>query len=296
MKNRAYPLLIVVLLAGLYASACTDRTPGSAKGNDSSGGALKPMPASSARQALEQLDRSAAGNPGEVKFLTALRTGSPGFESYAAFVKEQKIFIDLARMVNDLVPLKKDLIVLFKPYGKPTAFYSPDTDDITISGELIDLLDQYYAGPETERAQSIRGALYFIFLHELGHALIQRLDFPFTGREEDVADQFAVMLLLQQGEDGERAVLSGAQFFYDLARERDKSGQPLQFWDEHSLEMQRFYNVVCWIYGANPFRYVGLVSGRFLPAERAARAGDEFQKMHRNWKRLLDPLLKHPLN
>lgn len=294
MKKLAAPLLVAVILSGLFASACTDRTPASAKSKDSSGGALKPMPASPARQALEQLDRPASGNSGEVRFLTALRTGSPGFESYAAFVKEQKIFIGLAEMVNDLIPLQKDLIVFFKPYGGPTAFYSPDTDDITISGELIDLLDQHYAGPEPERVASIRGAVYFIFLHELGHALIQRLDFPFTGREEDVADQFAVMLLLQQGEDGERAVLSGAQFFYDLAQ--DRSGQPLQFWDEHSLEIQRFYNVACWIYGADPFRYVGLVSSRILPAERAARAGDEFQKMHRNWKRLLDPLLKHPLN
>jgi hypothetical protein len=294
MKNRACTLLVAVLLAGLFASACADPSHGSAKSNDSSGSPLKPMPVSSARQALKPLDRSATGNPGEVKFLTAFRTGSPGFESYAAFVKEQKIFIDLADMVNDLVPLKKDLLVLFKPCGEPTAFYSPDTDDITISGELIDFLDQQYAGPETDRVESIRGALYFIFLHELGHALIQRLDFPFTGREEDVADQFAVMLLLQQGQDGERAVLSGAQFFYDLAQV--KAGQPLQFWDEHSHEMQRFYNVACWIYGANPFRYAGLVSSQILPAARAARAGDEFKKMHRNWKRLLDPLLKHALN
>ena len=294
MKNRPRPLLVALLLTGLFASACTDRAPGSAKSNDPSGGPLKPMPASSARQALEQLDRPATGNSGEVKFLTQLRTGSPGFESYAAFVKEQKIFLDLADMVNDLVPLKKDLLVLFEPCGEPTAFYSPDKDNITISGELIDYLDLRYAGLETERTESIRGAIYFIFLHELGHALIQRLDFPFTGREEDVADQFAVILLLQQGEDGERAVLSGAQFFYDLAQ--DRAGQPLQFWDEHSLEMQRFYNVACWIYGANPFRYAGLVSSQILPAERAARAGDEFQKMRRNWKRLLDPLLKHPLN
>lgn len=294
MKNRAPLLIVAVLLIGLFASACADRTPGSAKRNGSSGGPLRPMPTPSARQALEPLDRSASANPGEVQFLTALRTGSPGFESHAAFVKEQKIFIDLADMVNDLVPLKMDLRVLFKPCGEPTAFYSPDTDDITISGELIDFLDQHYAGPETERAESIRGAVYFVFLHELGHALIQRLDFPFTGREEDVADQFAVLLLLQQGEDGERAVLSGAQFFYDLAQ--DKAGQPLPFWDEHALEIQRFYNVACWIYGAYPFRYAGLVSSQILPAERAARAGDEFQKMHRNWKRLLDPLLKHPLN
>ena len=293
MKKYSFPLLAAFLATGFLASACTDRTPGSAKSDDSSGGGLKPMPASSARQSLEDLDRSASGKPGEVKFLTALRSGNPGFESYAAFVKEQKIFADLAEMVNDLVPLKKDLIVLFQPCGELTAYYRPDKDNITISGELIDFLDQHYAGPEEDRVAAIRGAVFFTFLHELGHALIQRLDFPFTGREEDVADQFAFMLLLQHGTDGEMAVLFGAQFFYDLAQEN--AGAPPILWDEHPLEMQRFYNIACWIYGSDPERFGGLVSNRILPAERAVRAEDEFQKMHRNWKRLLDPLLNRPL-
>jgi hypothetical protein len=294
MKKFAHLLFVGILLAASLATACKDRVPASAKDSDVSGGGLKPMPASAAREALEDLDRSASGKLGEVKFLTAIRSGNPGFEAYAAFVKEQKIFLDLADLVNDLVPLKKDLIVLFKPCGEMTAYYRPAEDDITISGELIDFLNQKYAGPEEDRVEAIRGAVYFTFLHELGHALIQRLDFPFTGREEDAADQFAFLLLRQQGADGEKAAIYGAQFFYDLAQER--AGEPLMLWDEHPLEMQRFYNIACWIYGSDPERYAGLVSSRILPAERAARAVDEFQKMHRNWKRLLDPMLNRPLN
>ena len=52
------------------------------------------------------------------------------------------------------------------------------------------------AGRPAERDDYVSGVLSFVFLHELGHALIHELALPITGREEDVADQLAVASLL----------------------------------------------------------------------------------------------------
>ena len=84
---------------------------------------------------------------------------------------------------------------------------------------------------------------------------------------------------------------AGAAFFLSLANTPGK--KPVS-WDEHSLDAQRFYNISCWLYGASPFRYVNLVAQGLLPAERAARCGDELNDLRRGWKQIAEPKLKRP--
>lgn len=233
---------------------------------------------------------------GQVKVLYAL-AGGPEYQQYSKFVREQQVFTSITRTVNDLVRLKEDLFVEFRQCGKPDAYYSPKDSRITVCYEIVALLDQAFAGQSSVKDQiaSVRGAMFFLFLHELGHALIDRLDLPATGKEEDSVDQFATLLLLEQGEEGERAVLAGAAFFLALAEEAARTGHKPPLWDEHSLNAQRFFNISCWLFGASPFHSVNLVAKGLLPAERAARCGDEYQRMHKAWKALLDPKLSRPL-
>src|SRR5262249_45097062 len=40
----------------------------------------------------------------------------------------------------------------------------------------------------------ISGNMFFVLLHELGHAAMQELGMPVLGREEDQADNFAIMV------------------------------------------------------------------------------------------------------
>ena len=55
---------------------------------------------------------------------------------------------------------------------------------------------------EERIALHISGGTLGIFFHELGHGLIDMLQLPVTGREEDVVDEFATMLLLYAREEG----------------------------------------------------------------------------------------------
>lgn len=228
-------------------------------------------------------------------FIQSITLNKPAdYEPYLRFVTDEKLFQEAVDTVNGLVSLPRDVLVTFRDCGEPQAFYDPKSGSITFCYELVKLFDQTYtklAKTPEDAKRLIRGAVFFVFFHEFGHALIHELELPATGREEDAVDQFATLLLLEQGERGEQAALAGATFFLALS---EQPGAKPVFWDEHSLDAQRFYNISCWLYGASPFHHVNLVAAGLLPAARAARCGDEFSNLRRSWKGIAEPKFKRP--
>ncbi|MBE2253076.1 MAG: hypothetical protein IAE78_26320 [Myxococcus sp.] len=228
-------------------------------------------------------------------FVHSLPVNKPAdYAAYLRFVTDEKLLQQAVDTVNELAALPRDVVVTFRDCGEPQAFYEPKSGGITFCYELVKLFDQLYtkqAKSPGEAKELIRGAVFFVFFHEFGHALVHELGLPITGREEDAVDQFATLLLLEQGEQGEAAALSGAAFFLALAQLPGK--KPI-FWDQHSLDAQRFYNIGCWLYGASPFRQVNLVAQGLLPAPRAAGCGDEFTQLRSSWKTIAEPKLKRP--
>jgi len=57
------------------------------------------------------------------------------------------------------------------------------------------------------------------------------------------------------------------------------------------MDGQRFYNILCWIFGHNPDKYMGLVNNP-LPERRAVRCPQEYTKLATAWLTLLKPYLK----
>lgn len=132
-----------------------------------------------------------------------------------------------------------------------------------------------------------QNALTFYTLHEIGHALIDIFMLPITGREEDVADQMATFLLIG-GKDG--MILDAAESFYtDLSTIQVED---LPFEDEHSLDPQRFYNILCWTYGSDTKNYQYLVDDKLLPIERAEVCENEFITLNNSFITLLGKNLK----
>jgi len=179
------------------------------------------------------------------------------------------------------------------------AFYQPSTHSISICDEWIERLGETFDEQDANYEHLIVSAAAFTFAHEAGHALIDQLELGATGREEDVADQYAVYLLV--GTDaGAEQVLSGATAFglfaeqsaveRKRATERGEEPKEIVNWDSHSLDDQRFYNIICWAYGSDPERF-GIVR-RFLPADRAAGCKNEYEKMVRAFDGLLESHLR----
>ena len=88
---------------------------------------------------------------------------------------------------------------------------------------------------------------------------VRHITCTFFGNGEDAADHFSVYIMLQFGKDQSRAVILGAAYSYKKYLQNSEVTAPLAaFSDVHAPPAQRFYNMVCLAYGADPVLFVGI--------------------------------------
>ncbi|MDT3687381.1 MAG: DUF4344 domain-containing metallopeptidase [Pseudorhodoplanes sp.] len=143
-----------------------------------------------------------------------------------------------------------------------------------------------------------------VFLHEVGHAVLEDLDIPFFGREEDAADYFASYLLLQFSKSDARRLILGTSFLGDAesmerhmsAGEREMRSMKMQMVaDPHSLPGQRYFNRLCMAYGADPALFADAISVGGLPEIRAKHCRYEYQANAHAFKSLIAPYIDEEL-
>lgn len=61
------------------------------------------------------------------------------------------------------------------------------------------------------------------------------------------------------------------------------------FADEHSLSEQRYFNLLCMMYGHDPRTYDWVLEKGLLPEARARRCQGESDKIFKAWGALLSP-------
>jgi hypothetical protein len=105
-------------------------------------------------------------------------------------------------------------------------------------------------------------------------------------------DQLSTLTLLEGGDEGINAAMSGARWFALQNQHAQRTGKRMPFWDEHSLSGQRFYNVACLIFGSNPRKYNAMVRNGYLPKRRAMRCATEYKNAKTAWETLLKPHMR----
>lgn len=206
-------------------------------------------------------------------------------------LRQEQIIEARADALNEVLALPFDIAIAYGECGEANAFYDPEQRAIVICYEYLNLLFQVLASvspSQEELERNVDGAELFTFYHELAHALIHALSLPTVGREEDAADQLATYVLAELGDEGEEHLVRAANAFYLLPERASRSA----YADEHSLGKQRYFNVLCWVYGHAPDRNSTLVSPRLLPAQRAEKCPSEYQQMKKAWDILLAHYLK----
>lgn len=137
------------------------------------------------------------------------------------------------------------------------------------------------------------GNTLFVMAHEMGHGLINEMNMPVLGREEDAADSFAVVTALKMGSEFSERVLIEAAKGWVLSSKRDKKqGNALAFYDEHGLDLQRAYNVVCFMVGSDPKKYKALATDTKLPEQRQTSCAYEWKNTAWSWDEMLKPHLR----
>jgi hypothetical protein len=141
--------------------------------------------------------------------------------------------------------------------------------------------------------QFITGNMLFVLLHELGHTAVDEFGLYVLGREEDAADSFAVVRLLALGSAfSHRMLVEAAKgWFYSDRRDR-RDGEPLVFYDEHGLDRQRAYQIICLMVGSNPREFKDLADETKLPEDRQESCQRDFAEALKSWQVALEPHLR----
>jgi hypothetical protein len=141
----------------------------------------------------------------------------------------------------------------------------------------------------------VTGNLLFVLGHESGHALISELGIPVIGREEDGADSFSTLMALKSGNAyADRVLINAATgWFYNERRNRQDHVRTA-FYDEHGIDLQRAYNIVCLMVGSDPERFGKLAEQTGIPEERQATCQGDYSNASWSWDKVLEPHRRKP--
>ena len=134
------------------------------------------------------------------------------------------------------------------------------------------------------------GQFFYVFAHEMGHAVFDVFRVPIFGRAEDAADQFATYIILQFGKDQARRLIGGAAYAYHMYVQNPQVIAPIAaFSDVHGAPAQRFFNLICLAYGANPTVFADVVDKGYLPKDRARDCRGEYNQAALAFEDLIEP-------
>lgn len=167
-----------------------------------------------------------------------------------------------------------------------------------INAAIADLKDdpRYQGLTDEQRRDNVEfvaGNMIFATIHEVGHMLIAEMGLPVLGREEDAADAFAVVtgLKLNTGLSDRVLAQSARGWFLSDKRNQDQ-GIKTVFYDEHGLDRQRAYNIVCLMVGGNPDKFSNLADLTQMPQERQGTCQGDFSNASWSWNKVLEPHIR----
>ena len=217
---------------------------------------------------------------------------NPAHQHLYERVKERRVLEKLQEIFG---PFRLPVDLTFKTVGcdgKSNAWYQHPT--ITLCYEYLDDILKSIPKETTPAGvtpmDALDGQFFYVVAHEFGHAVFDLLDIPSFGRSEDVADQFSTYIMLQFGKDEARRLVSGAAYSYRNFVQSSASIVPLQAYsDLHGLPAQRFFNLLCMAYGADPILFADVVEKKYLPKERAADCNREYHQVAYAFQQLIHP-------
>jgi hypothetical protein len=220
-------------------------------------------------------------------------SNNPEQQKYIDGIRSSRLAERMANLVSGSLMMKSDIGVGFESCGQVNAFFNPQRRVIVICTEFIDMMaktafnDKEFMMklPREQFGKVIDGLIWGIFFHELAHAIIHTNNVPVTGREEDVADQFAVWYAVNFVDLSQTPIVMPTIWFWSrLAKERDIPSMTEQerrsfMSNEHSLDEQRIYNMACWVLGTGSEGGAKTAQFAGLPNERAQRCPGEYAQV-----------------
>lgn len=178
-------------------------------------------------------------------------------------------------------------------------FYNPEDNSITLPYGFAALIFELESKSNPEESEyeigeRIGAVNSFIFAHEFGHALIANYELPVLGKEEDAADAISTMVLLTVP-NGAEYTASAAAFWADFSS-RQEPPALVEFADQHSLDLQRAFDILCWIAGSSEKSYEEVAELEALPPSRLETCPSEYEQLAKSFTTEVQPHLRHKIN
>jgi len=147
------------------------------------------------------------------------------------------------------------------------------------------------AGPEEAVSAFVLNNSVYVLYHEIGHLFVGEFDIPILGKEEDAADNVATLLLLEaETEEADSALIDSADgwFLSDAASEAE-TYDDAEFYDTHSLDVQRAFQIVCLMVGSNAEIFGEVATEIGMEPERQDSCEADYVQTALSWGAVLEP-------
>ncbi|WIY53825.1 DUF4344 domain-containing metallopeptidase [Devosia sp. YIM 151766] len=145
---------------------------------------------------------------------------------------------------------------------------------------------------KVQRAEGLRFAVnnsLFTLYHEVAHLLVDKLNLPVLGREEDAADNIATWILLQKGtpdanqtlEDAAKGWMLSSFAYGDIFNDDDYAAG-------YSPDRHRSMQIVCMMVGADGAAFRPVANSYAMQAERQRSCHFDYEAIDRSIRALLD--------
>lgn len=221
----------------------------------------------------------------------------PELNNIAHYLKDHDMLRKIVVAMNQNIKIPTDVHIITTTTNMGT-YYNRDTKTIYLDYELMSIIlalyDKYYPkATEANRWHYFNNVTRFLLYHELGHAVIDIYHLPVLGQEEDAADALGAIIALNYLNRGYHVLLDSADFFNLMTKTVDT--QKTDYWNEHALNKQRYYRLLCYAYGKYPkqvneklHEYYRTDLDDFIK-ERSEYCMDEYSTTYNDWMGFLSP-------
>jgi hypothetical protein len=236
--------------------------------------------------------------PGRIKIQYAA-PNSPDLQEIYGRAKDRR-YLEKVQEILSPLRLPEPLTVKTAECGMLNAWYRREDSGptVTICYELLKHISQSLPKQTTPSGitptDAAAGQALWLVLHEVGHAAFDIFNVPLFGHEEDAADNFADYIMLQFGKDQARPLIGGAAWAW-RAYVADYRTNPVireqlaGFASNHGQPQERFYNLMCLAYGADPVTFAELTQDGFLPPSRSPNCKYEYKTLTKAFHREISP-------
>jgi Putative metallopeptidase len=214
-------------------------------------------------------------------------------------LREHRVLEDMQGILSPF-RLPEELTIKTTECGMANSWYSRENSKptVTLCYELLrhilqSLPKNTSPGGITPRDAAV-GQFFWLTTHEVGHAMFDLFKVPIFGHAEDAADNFAGYVMLLFGKERARRLIAGGAWAWrmyvaDYRTNPIVHTQLAGFASNHGQPEERFYNLMCLAYGADPVTFADLTQDGYLPPNRSPTCRFEYDTLANAFHREISP-------